>query len=416
VADLGEDRAAVGPRWGGGWPPWFVLPIIAAVQVIGTFGASRDQEVARDVDVLAVALVLTGPIILWFTRRRPVLGAALLMALTFAYFARGYPGGPVVISPVVGLIRAVLSGHRRATWVIAAVGVAALLASHQLAGEYSDEGWISIIAVATWAVIVLVVADIARSRFARRESARRARVEQQRRQASEERLRIAQELHDVLAHNISMINVQAGVGLHLMDTHPEQAREALAAIKQASKDTLGELRSVLDLLRGTDAAPRMPTGGLHDLEALVARVRSADLDVRVDRTGDTREVPPEVDLAAFRIVQEALTNVVRHASSARTVRVWLDYRDDSLAVHVDDDGRTPSPTTGDDAGSGNGLPGMRERATALGGSFRAGPRPGGGFAVHAVLPTGPSDAPRSGPPHAEPSSTVADAAATGSQP
>jgi signal transduction histidine kinase len=411
VGDRGEDQAAIGPRWSGGGPPWYVLLIITFVQVVGTFGASRDQEVSRDLDVLAIALVLSGPVILWFTRRRPVLGAALLAGVTFVYFARGYAGGPVVISPVVGLIRAVLTGHRRATWVIAAAGLAALVAAHQLAGDYSDAGWLPVLAAGTWAVIVLVIADVARSRFARRASALRAQAEQQRRQASEERLRIAQELHDVLAHNISMINVQAGVGLHLMDTHPEQAREALAAIKQASKDTLGELRSVLDLLRGTDAAPRMPTGGLHDLNALVARVRSADLDVHVDQTGTPREVPPEVDLAAFRIVQEALTNVVRHASSARTVRVWLDYRDDSLAVHVDDDGRTPGPTAAGDNGSGNGLPGMRERATALSGSFRAGPRPGGGFAVHAVLPTGPADAPRSGSPAVEPSSTAADAAA-----
>jgi signal transduction histidine kinase len=368
-----------------------VLPVIAFVQVVGTFGASRGQEESRDIDALAVAFVLAGPLILWFTRRRPLLGAALLMALTFAYFARGYPGGPVVISPVVGLIRAVLMGHRRATWVIAGVGVASLIGAHQLAGDYSDAGWIPMIGAATWAIIVLVIADIARSRFARRESARRARLEQQRRQASEERLRIAQELHDVLAHNISMINVQAGVGLHLMETHPEQAREALTAIKQASKDTLGELRSVLDLLRGTDAAPRMPTGSLRDLDALVARVRSADLDVDVLRTGAPGEVPPEVDLAAFRIVQEALTNVMRHAPAARTVRVWLDYRDESLAIHIEDDGRAPGPSAGGDRATGNGLPGMRERATALGGSFRAGPNPGGGFGVHAVLPVAAGD-------------------------
>lgn len=394
VGDHGEDQAAIRPRSSGGWPPWFVLPIIAFVQVVGTFGASRGQEVSRDIDVLTIVIVLAGPVILWFTRRRPVLGAALLMALTFVYFARGYPGGPVVISPVVALIRAVLTGHRRATWVIAGGGVASLVGAHQLAGDYSESGWLPVIGAATWSAVVLVVADIARSRLAKRDAARRARIEQQRRQASEERLRIAQELHDVLAHNISMINVQAGVGLHLMETHPDQARTALAAIKEASKDTLGELRAVLDLLRGSDSAPRMPTGGLHDLDMLVARVRSAELDVNVERTGEARVVPPEVDLAAFRIVQEALTNVVRHAPSARTVRVWLDYRDDSLAVHVDDDGLATASAVaaGDGVGTGNGLPGMRERATALGGSFRAGPRPGGGFGVHAVLPTSAPDA------------------------
>src|SRR5690606_4507892 len=127
-------------------------------------------------------------------------------------------------------------------------------------------------------------------------------------------------------------------------------------------------------------APRMPTGGLQDLDALVERVNTAELDVTVRRTGTPRSVPPEVDLAAFRIVQEALTNVVRHAPTAATAQVWLDYRDGSLAVHVDDDGRTAAPaTTGADGG--NGLPGMRERATALGGSFQAGSRPTGGFGV-----------------------------------
>lgn len=382
----------MGLRTAGGWPPWFVLPIIAVVQIIGTFGATQGQEIPRDIDVLTIALLLAGPLAIWLSRRHVVVGAVVVVAITFVYMARGYAMGPVVISPVVALIRLVFAGHRRAAWLVATAGVIAATAGHHVAGDHSDAGWVSVLAVVGWVVVVLVVADIARSRLARREASRLAAVEQQRRQASEERLRIARELHDVLAHNISMINVQAGVGLHLMDTHPEQARDALGAIKQASKDTLGELRAVLDLLRGTDTAPRMPTGGLADLDALVDRVRTADLDVTVERTGTPRDVPPEVDLAAFRIVQEALTNVVRHAPTATSVAVWLDYRDRSLAVHVDDDGRTaPTPARPSRAadGGGNGLPGMRERATALGGSFHAGPRPGGGFAVHAVLPTEP---------------------------
>jgi signal transduction histidine kinase len=231
---------------------------------------------------------------------------------------------------------------------------------------------------------VLLAADLARSRVLRHQAAAAARAEQERREASDERLLIAQELHDVLAHNISLINVQAGVGLHLMDSRPEQARDALTAIKQVSKETLGELRAVLDLLRGDGSAPRTPTGGLGDLDTLVGRVRSPELDVRIERTGTERPMPPAVDLAAYRIVQEALTNVVRHAPSAHLVRVRLDYGAGELVVRIDDDGRESASI----GVGGNGLPGMRERSTALEGQFEAGPRPGGGFAVRAVLPIG----------------------------
>jgi signal transduction histidine kinase len=393
-----------------------LLAVVAFVQVVGTIGASQGQPEAVDLDGFAVVLLLAGPAALAVLWDRPRYALWTAIACSLLYLGLGYPYGPFVLTPVIGLMHAVVSGHRRDAWIAGVVGIAGALALHAVSPRDDAVSWGQVAGVTTWVAIVLVAGEIVRARVDRRNEARLAAAEQARRRAGEERLRIAQELHDVLAHNISLINVQAGVGLHLMDTNPEQARDALGTIKHASKDALEELRAALDLLRSGDAAPRAPTGGLAQLDSLVARVRSPELDVRVERRGDSVTLPAGLDLAAFRIVQEALTNVVRHASSARTVRVWLDYRDDSLAVHVDDDGRTPSPTTGDDAGSGNGLPGMRERATALGGSFRAGPRPGGGFAVHAVLPTGPSDAPRSGPPHAEPSSTVADAAATGSQP
>jgi signal transduction histidine kinase len=219
------------------------------------------------------------------------------------------------------------------------------------------------------------------------ERARRAeqsREEEARRRVTEERLRIARELHDVLAHDISLINVQAGVALHLMDAQPEQARTALTAIKAASKDALGELRSVLDVLRQLDEGPpRAPTAGLDDLERLVAGAAAAGIDVRVVTEGTPRPLPPSVDLAAFRIVQEALTNVTRHAGQA-TATISLNYGEDDLTVQVDDDGRGPGVANG--SGGGNGIPGMRERAAALGGRLDAGPRPGGGFRVTASLP------------------------------
>jgi signal transduction histidine kinase len=368
------------------WPHPFVLIPIAVVQIVGTIGATHGQPEARPMDALAVALLLAGPLALYVLRDRPVLSLWVVIAITLAFIGRGYALGPVIISPTIALIRTVLTGHRRAAWFAGVIGVAGAMLAHVVGGQRQRVSWGSLFGVVAWVAIVLAGAEVIRNRAERRASLAAARAEQARRQASEERLRIAQELHDVLAHNISLINVQAGVGLHLMDAQPEQARKALTSIRQASKEALGELRSVLDLLRGNDSgAPRAPTGSLDQLDALVARVRTPELEVVLERAGEVRAVPPGVDLAAYRIVQEALTNVVRHASAARRASVRLDYRDEVLVVQVDDDGR--GDTVVDPAGDGgNGLPGMRERSSALGGSFAAGPRPGGGFRVRAELP------------------------------
>jgi signal transduction histidine kinase len=219
---------------------------------------------------------------------------------------------------------------------------------------------------------------------------RRERLADERRRAQgEQRLALAQELHDVLAHHISLINVQASVALHLLDEQPDQARPALTHIKAASRDALHELRTALDLLRGaTDAgAPRAPAPTLADLDHLVDTVRASGLDVRLERPDQLPAVAPAVELATYRIVQEALTNVTRHAHARHaTVRLANAGPGGGITVEVVDDG------TGDvgegDVEPGNGLAGMRERAAALGGTVDAGPRPdGGGFRVRAELPT-----------------------------
>jgi signal transduction histidine kinase len=211
--------------------------------------------------------------------------------------------------------------------------------------------------------------------------------EEERRHASEERLAIARELHDVLAHNISMINVQAGVALHLLEERPEQARPALTAIKHASKEALTELRSVLGVLRRVDEedGSKDPSPTLARLDDLVVRANAAGLSVRKEVQGPVRLLPAPVELAGFRIVQEALTNVVRHAAATRTT-VSVTYGDDSVTVQVDDDGRgtVPGPL-----GSGSGIVGMRERAESIGGFLDAGPGlDGSGFRVRAWLPLG----------------------------
>ena len=195
--------------------------------------------------------------------------------------------------------------------------------------------------------------------------------------------------------SISLINVQAGVALHLMDEQPGQSRSALQAIKQASNDALGELRSVLDVLRqGDEAPPRAPASGLTQLDSLVAGAGSAGLEVRTRVEGTPRPLPAGTDLAAYRIVQESLTNVTRHAGPA-SATVLVRYGPDDLTVQVDDDGSGVPSASGrqatdsdrqDRRPGGNGIRGMRERVAALGGELTTGPRPGGGFRVQARLP------------------------------
>jgi signal transduction histidine kinase len=220
----------------------------------------------------------------------------------------------------------------------------------------------------------------------RAEEAERTRDEVARRKAVEERLRIARELHDSLTHSISVIQVQAGVAAHLARKRGEEVPAALAAIQEASADASRELRATLGVLRASDESD---SSGLRQLDALIARARAAGLPVTVTVAGAARQLAPDVDQAAYRIVQEALTNVTRHAGHACTT-VHLQYGPGLLTVQVDDDGAGDGGPGGAPAGpqptSGMGLIGMRERVSALGGRLDAGPRTGGGFRVRAELP------------------------------
>lgn len=213
----------------------------------------------------------------------------------------------------------------------------------------------------------------------RAEEAERTREEAAARRAVEERLRIARELHDSLTHSISVVQVQAGVAAHLARKRGEEVSPALLAIQEASADAARELRATLGVLRGDDEADG---SGLDRLPHLVARMRSAGLPASVTVTGTPRPLPPDVDQAAYRIVQEALTNITRHAGQA-SASVHLCYGAGGLTVQVDDDG-TGAPQR--PAVPGLGLIGMRERVSALGGRLQAGPRPDGGFRVRAELP------------------------------
>jgi signal transduction histidine kinase len=217
----------------------------------------------------------------------------------------------------------------------------------------------------------------------RADEAERTKDEAAHRRAMEERLRIARELHDSLTHSISVIQVQAGVAVHLAGKRGEDVPPALLAIQEAGADAVRELRATLGVLRSEDDGDG---SGLSQLDSLVARARAAGLPVTMTVTGPERPLPPGVDQAAYRIVQEALTNVSRHAGHA-SASVQLDYTPEALSIQVDDDGNGTVTGNGTrPSGPGLGLVGMRERVSALGGRLQAGPRNDGGFQVCAELP------------------------------
>ncbi|HKQ02597.1 MAG TPA: sensor histidine kinase [Actinomycetes bacterium] len=359
-----------------------VAVLVLVAQLGLTTLAAHRQPDRQALDLLAYLLLAAGPVALLWRRRSPALVLAAVMASSVLYFALGYPYGPAWLALIVAFWTAVTGGARRFAWATAVVGLAAYFTLAALLDRVAPATAATIAAHLGWLLLVLSVSEVGLAARQRRQAAERTRAEEARRRAGEERMRIARELHDVLAHNISLINVQAGVALHLMDEQPGQSRTALVAIKQASNDALGELRSVLDVLRqGDEAPPRAPASGLAQLDSLVAGAGATGLEVRTQVEGLPRPLPAGTDLAAFRIVQESLTNVTRHAGPARAT-VVVRYGADDLTVRVDDDGRGPGAATG----NGNGIRGMRERVAALGGELTTGPRPGGGFRVQARLP------------------------------
>lgn len=297
---------------------------------------------------------------------------------------------PTPAASLIALYTLALLGSRRTAWT---VGVAAAVA---ISGVYAATHAESVVAGASLLRLDFAIAATALGRAvrSRRENlaAARARVEraermqevEARRRVTEERVRIARDLHDVVAHHITLVNAQAGVAHHLMRANPDQAYEALAHIKDNSRAALDELRATVGLLRQPDDAQgsRAPIPRLADLDSLVGGFRASGLAVCVTRTGDHAPLAPATELTAYRIIQEALTNTHKHASATRT-EVVLDHGVHTLRVTVTDDGR---PGTPKGAGTGHGLIGMRERAVAIGGTIAAGPRPEGGFQVVAELP------------------------------
>jgi signal transduction histidine kinase len=364
---------------------WVFAPILLAfVQVVGTFGASRGQPEARDPDVLAIAIAVAGPASLYLLRKRPLGVLAFVTGITALYVLIDYPYGPVFASFVGAAVSNIASGHRKEAWGAVVFAVAVSLVARL---TIQDEGWSwsAFAGVLAWSLLVLAIGELVRVNRARMVEYRRARAEERRREAGEERLRIARELHDVVAHHMSLIHVQAGVALHLVDRKPEQVETALSTIKDASKEALTELRALIGVLRADgEEAPLAPVARLEGLDELADRTSHAGVTTTVEVSGDLGTVPAATGTAAYRIVQEAVTNVVRHSGATRA-RISVTVGAHDLEVTVTDNGRGPGDV---DPGAGTGLRGMRERASALGGSVDLAAAPGGGARLHATLPLG----------------------------
>ncbi|WP_446213146.1 sensor histidine kinase [Micromonospora sp. IBSANI012] len=347
--------------------------VLLLLGLLATGPAGRNQPGATPVDAGCLALVTVATLALTGRRLAPRATLAVVTVAVSTYLVLGYPYGPVLLTFLVAVYTVAVRLPIRPAAVAAAAALAVILV-HVFWSRGSSLGLPGVLPGSAWVVVPFALGVAVRTN---RETVTRTRAEQARRQADEERLRIAQEVHDVVGHGLAAISMQADIALHLLPKRPEQAEAALTAISRTSREALDELRVTLGAVRrGTE---RGPVPGLARLDALRERLAGAGLAVDLRVTGEPRPLPGAVDLAAYRVVQEALTNVLRHARVA-AARVRVDYGREELVVEVTDRG------VGAPGAAGHGLAGMRERVTALGGSLTAGPGPDGGFRVSARLP------------------------------
>jgi signal transduction histidine kinase len=410
VRAAGGIRRVCGTR-GGPARDWF-RRTLTAHRLVASFAASAalyacamayavmHQPPAVSTAAVTIATVIyvgfaVIPILRWLP---PWLLVAVVTAGAVATLASGTTD--TLVAPALVAALFIFSAHSERTPVIvgtaAVVGV--LLTAHLGASLPAQPGPPDL-AVVPWTAVAAAVGQAVRSKRAHQamleERARRAeegREQEMRRRVQEERLRIARELHDAVGHHVALISVQAGAMGYLLDSDLTKARESLAHIRQASEAALEELRLTVGLLRQPgDSEPTEPAGGLGRLDELIDSFGATGLLVTCDLTGDVRQLPEAVDLTAFRVIQESLTNTAKHAAGA-TAAVRLAFRPEMLALAVEDNGPATVLANGEDCGEGHGIIGMRERAAALGGWLTAGPRPDGGFRVLAELPA-PSPAP-----------------------
>ncbi|MDT3398808.1 histidine kinase [Streptomyces sp. B1866] len=389
-------------RWPRARPLAVDTLLAAAVFALILIGSASNPRVHHPIDREFVLLSGLASAALVARRRAPrsVLAVTCVLALAEIVSAEhDRPRTSIVLGAVVALYTVAASTDRSTTWRIGAatvVGVTGAAMAFGLSPWYAQEN----LGIFAWTGLAAAVGDAVRSRRAivaaieeRAIRAEQTREEEARRRVAEERLRIARELHDVVAHHIALVNVQAGVASHVMDSRPDQAKQALAHVREASRSALDELRATVGLLRqyGDPAAPTEPAPGLGVLDQLVDGFLRSGLRVEVvsEPAAGPGTLPTAVDLTAYRVVQEALTNVHKHAGPDARAQVRIVRTAHVLEVIVEDDGGRAAPGKPAEVpadGGGHGLIGMRERAAALSGDCEAGPRAEGGFLVRARLP------------------------------
>jgi signal transduction histidine kinase len=355
--------------------------VVAVVSLASILVDDRNDPNVR-LTGLGIALLIVQFVALLWRRRAPLAVALVVLGAAIAYGVAELPDPAIGFAASLALYTVAAYRPQPVSLAVAAasaaVGVVALVLSAD--ADIADVAVNYVVAITAWGVGLTVRGQ---REHAARVDARRE--DDARRAATDERIRIARELHDVVAHHLSVIVVQAEAAQEVLATRPDRAGAAMETVAETARGALGELRRVLGVLRAD--ATLAPAPDLGSVDDLVASVRQAGLDVEVRTVGDARPLSGVVSLAAYRVVQESLTNVLRHAA-ARRAEVALAYDEDALVVTVSDDGRGPGTGPAAKAG-GHGLAGMRERVTVLGGRLDAGPRAGGGFAVRARLPLAP---------------------------
>jgi signal transduction histidine kinase len=363
----------------------------AAVVIAGSFPAAAVQQPPRPLDMWAVLLMAAAAGALAWRRVAPTAALGGAVGAVGVYLLGGYPYGPIQLCMVVAMFEVARRARLRTS--LLACGLAAIAAVAFVLTRLVREADLPAVLVLVWTSWLVVPWSLGALVQVRSAAAERARHDLVARAALEERMRVAQEVHDVAGHGFAAVAMQAGVALLVLEERPDQARHSLEAIRETSTTALTELRAALDAFHppreatpvassAAGAAPIADEVGLGGLHALVDHVRAGGLpvDLEVERTDVI--LPPEIDAAAYRVVQEALTNVLRHAGPTRTL-VRVSWEDDEVVVQVADRGRGTAQAT---SAGGRGLPGMRARVEAAGGSLTAGPHDGGGFQVVARLP------------------------------
>ncbi len=371
-----------------------VVAVLSVVEVAATSAEPLPGE--RPADALAYALVIAGSIALVWRRRVPVAVLAVVSVVLIVFWSRGHAALLSVLGlPALYAVAAHCEHRRRAWWAMATAGVVLMVAA-SLSVLDRPEGfaYLQALSIAAFLAGAVAAGVLIRNRerifvdTERRAAAAEAdRLAEAQRAVIRERSRIAREMHDVVAHAMSVVAVQAAAGREIVHANPDKAAEVFARIEAVGRESLTELRRMLGVLRetGDDGASLSPQPGVSDIAAAVEQSSATGVATELIVDGTQRPLAPGIELAAFRIVQESLTNVRKHAGAAAAATVHITYEPEVLVVEVTDDGRGAA-TSMSGVGTGNGLIGMRERVEIYGGQFTSGPRRGGGYLVRATLP------------------------------